>query len=182
MTSGAVRRWFAASLVGSVGVAMVTLARSSFLFRWFAAEPEPDVIVIDLEETIVLGPFVGALDTVVGTFRTERHRSAADECGSRLVKHLDESPVRAAGIVVLTATVTASAVPLADGSLTTDDLYLRLGIALIALLWLRSEASLDDLRATRAARVLRAILEPPEPGMGARDDGDSSSSSLESDE
>jgi hypothetical protein len=39
---------------------------SSVLYRWLTAEPEPDVIVIDLRETWTVGPVVAVLDWGVG--------------------------------------------------------------------------------------------------------------------
>jgi len=39
--------------------------RSSYLYRWLTKEPEPDVIVIDLRETWVVGPLIAALDHVL---------------------------------------------------------------------------------------------------------------------
>jgi hypothetical protein len=39
--------------------------RDSRLYEWLTAEPEPEVIVIDLRETYTVGPFIRLLDTVV---------------------------------------------------------------------------------------------------------------------
>lgn len=40
-------------------------ARQSFLYRWLTKEPEPDVIVIDLRETLSVGPIIALLDRVL---------------------------------------------------------------------------------------------------------------------
>jgi hypothetical protein len=34
--------------------------------RWFTAEPDPESVVIDLRETITVGPFIVLLDRIVG--------------------------------------------------------------------------------------------------------------------
>ncbi len=39
--------------------------RGSRLYEWLTAEPEPEVIVIDLRETYTVGPFIRLLDAVV---------------------------------------------------------------------------------------------------------------------
>jgi len=39
--------------------------RGSWLYQWLTAEPDPEVIVIDLRETYTVGPFVRLLDRVV---------------------------------------------------------------------------------------------------------------------
>lgn len=40
-------------------------ARASFLYRWLTKEPEPDVVVIDLRETLSVGPIIALLDRVL---------------------------------------------------------------------------------------------------------------------
>ncbi|WP_053949000.1 hypothetical protein [Halolamina sediminis] len=42
-----------------------TFVRNSWLYRWLTAEPEPEVIVIDLRETWTVGPFIKLLDWAI---------------------------------------------------------------------------------------------------------------------
>src|SRR6056297_2605402 len=42
----------------------------SWLYRWLTAEPDPDVIVIDLRETQIVGPILAALDWVIDRLST----------------------------------------------------------------------------------------------------------------
>lgn len=42
--------------------------RASYLYRWLTAEPDPDVVVIDLRETYAVGPVIALLDWLVGPF------------------------------------------------------------------------------------------------------------------
>jgi hypothetical protein len=46
---------------GRVGTAI----RSSWLYRWLTADPDPDVIVIDLRETRTVGPVIELLDRTI---------------------------------------------------------------------------------------------------------------------
>ncbi|WP_227134358.1 hypothetical protein [Halorubellus salinus] len=39
--------------------------QESYLYRWLTAEPEPDVVVIDLRETYTVGPFIRLLDATI---------------------------------------------------------------------------------------------------------------------
>jgi hypothetical protein len=39
--------------------------RGSWLYGWLTAEPEPDVIVIDLRETRTVGPVIELLDRAI---------------------------------------------------------------------------------------------------------------------
>ena len=61
--------WGTASCGASMGArAMARVAavtRESFLYRWLTAEPEPDVVVIDLRETYTVGPVIRLLDAGV---------------------------------------------------------------------------------------------------------------------
>lgn len=43
---------------------LATVTRDSWLYRWLTAEPEPEVVVIDLRETYTVGPLIAALDRV----------------------------------------------------------------------------------------------------------------------
>lgn len=44
-----------------------TVVRNSWLYGWLTAEPEPEVIVIDLRETWTVGPFITILDWAIET-------------------------------------------------------------------------------------------------------------------
>lgn len=44
-----------------------TAVQNSWLYGWLTAEPEPEVIVIDLRETYTVGPFIKLLDRVIET-------------------------------------------------------------------------------------------------------------------
>ena len=48
------------------------------LWNWLTAEPDPDVIVIDLRETLTVGPIIAVLDWVVGHL-TRRYRGSTLE-------------------------------------------------------------------------------------------------------
>lgn len=42
--------------------------RASYLYRWLTAEPDPDVVVIDLRETYAVGPVIALLDRLAAPF------------------------------------------------------------------------------------------------------------------
>lgn len=52
------------ALAGRIGIVW----RASFGYRWLTAEPEPDVIVIDLRETVTVGPLLGVIDGLLSPF------------------------------------------------------------------------------------------------------------------
>lgn len=65
--SRAVVRSEANSRSNRVGAAIGNVARNSFLYRWLTAEPDSEVVVIDLRETWTVGPFLTVLERSVQT-------------------------------------------------------------------------------------------------------------------
>ncbi|MUV59818.1 hypothetical protein [Halobacterium sp. CBA1126] len=53
--------------LGSTTDRLTRVVQGSFLYRWLTAEPDPEVIVIDLRETYTVGPFIAILDRIVET-------------------------------------------------------------------------------------------------------------------
>ncbi|KPN29449.1 hypothetical protein SY89_00162 [Halolamina pelagica] len=56
--------------IGTVETAsrwVTNAVRNSWLYNWLTAEPEPEVIVIDLRETWTVGPFIKILDWAIET-------------------------------------------------------------------------------------------------------------------
>lgn len=51
------------------------ITQSSFLYRWLTAEPDPDVVIIDLSETWTAGPIIAILDRTIT--RTSRYWTSA---------------------------------------------------------------------------------------------------------
>jgi len=71
--------------------------RGSWLYGWLTAEPDPEVIVIDLRETYTVGPFVRLLDRtapVVGAVvRGSVTWSVASRVAGAVERWAAESPV-----------------------------------------------------------------------------------------
>lgn len=164
-----VERRITAALVGSVvarrlsrwGRRLGRVVRSSWVSRWLTAEPEPEVIVIDLRETWTVGPIIAVLDRVID-------RIAAWRTGSHVVWYLRDAgkrvraaPIRSLGWML----VTLGAMWIVVAGLEADGV--RVGLAallvLLGLLLTRDTRSLDEVRATKWYRVLAAAFEPPEP-------------------
>lgn len=53
------------SRLAAMATWLVHATRHSVLYRWLTAEPEPEVIVIDLRDTFTVGPIVALLDRLV---------------------------------------------------------------------------------------------------------------------
>ncbi len=153
---------FRASVVATIGTVLARWVRASALYRWFTAEPDPEVIVIDLRETYTVGPLLAVLDRITDAlssgWHTARTGSLTDTTRDAFRKH----PIRTVALVALAALLTNLAVVLAVGTLDTTGLTVRLvGIALAAL-GTRIRVSWKQCTESVTYRSLVAALEPPE--------------------
>ena len=143
--------------------------RHSTLYQWLTAEPDPDVIVIDLRETWTVGPFLQILDWIV-----DRLADAAD--GSRVVGVAQRSVVvtRAAPLRVLGLLAALVGVVVASSSLLGGVSSPRLaaggGLAILGLIAMQDDRDWATLRETRPVALTIAALEPPEPPESGADD------------
>lgn len=56
-----------ANTAAAAGNWVTMVVQNSWLYGWLTAEPEPEVIVIDLRETYTVGPFIRLLDRIIET-------------------------------------------------------------------------------------------------------------------
>jgi hypothetical protein len=143
---------------------------SSFLYRWLTAEPDPEVIVIDLRKTWTVGPCLAVLDRVL----TELNRSRA---GSRVASLLGAttaalraSPIRVLGAVVATLGATLTIATLLTNG-TTTRVVIGLVVLLVGVIATRGDRDWETLRETQLVEVLQRVLEPPAPPENVDNDG-----------
>ncbi|WP_336000622.1 hypothetical protein [Halorientalis halophila] len=148
-----------ASVVGRLADTAGRWTRGSFCYRWLTAEPEPDVIVIDLRETYTVGPMIRLLERVTEPLATAWDRSSTEATG----RAIGDAPVRALGIVVGVAVLVEVALSLALGGISQAGVGWRLILLGLAALAVQIPLSASELAATRGGRLLWAVLEPPEP-------------------
>ena len=145
--------------------------RASFLYRWLTAEPDPDVIVIDLRDTWTVGPFLAVLDRLVSGLARGFDGSRAGAVAGVAVAAIRSRPLRVVGVGT---TAVGGAVVL--GTLLTTGATTGLTVGAVAMLagvvLTRDERDWETLRETRAVDLLRRALEPPEPPDRAAEDVD----------
>jgi len=78
-------RSFEHSTLNWVRARLLEITKASWIYRWLTAEPEPEVIVIDLRETHTVGPFFAMLNAV-----TPRLCSSGKIPASRRLRDLSE--------------------------------------------------------------------------------------------
>lgn len=137
--------------------------RHSFLYRWLTKEPDPEVVVIDLRETATVGPFIALLDRAAARLAPWWRTSSCRRLCAWTAVRLVERPIRALGVVVMTAAAVRLVAAVASGDPGTVTLVVSLGLFAVGALATRSRHSWQDVRETRGYQILAAALEPPEP-------------------
>ncbi|MGM0718437.1 MAG: hypothetical protein ACQET5_14990 [Halobacteriota archaeon] len=138
-----------------------TLVRGSYLYRWLTAEPDPEVIVIDLRETWTVGPFIAILDRVFGGLERAAAGSALVALASVVSKRTLNAPVRVAGLVTILVGILAF--PSALVLDWTAALLVAIGLLAVGTIALFEDRPWAELRETRPIELLVAAFEPPEP-------------------
>jgi len=155
------------ALEASVARSLVDLGirwvESSYLYRWLTAEPDPEVIVIDLRETWTVGPVLAVLDVVLDYLISVAEDSTTLHWIDRALAWIREAPVRSASFGIASATVGYLALANLFGGLSTTTYLTAGGILILAFLGTRVGLTWSELQETAAVRLLVAVLEPPEP-------------------
>jgi hypothetical protein len=137
--------------------------RASWIYRWLTAEPDPDVIVIDLRETLSVGPVIAAMDRTLRWFVPAAATAVVVRLTVYLATVARSRPIRLGsrclGLVVAVG-VTLLAL---TGGLNEITLGLALVLGALAIAGLPSRASFEDIQNHPVTRALVAALEPPEP-------------------
>jgi hypothetical protein len=149
--------------LAAIGTHIARWTRESSLYRWLTAEPDPEVIVIDLRETYTVGPLLALFDRVVGTLSRGWHTASIESLAQATHETLRDHPIRTVSLVALVVFLTSLVVSVVLGSPNSTGLGARLiGIGLAAL-GTRIRVSWDQCTESATYRYLVAALEPPEP-------------------
>ncbi len=149
------------SRLRSAGGTTETAIRNSWLFQWLTAEPDPEVIVIDLRETYTVGPIIRAIDWTVPHVERAWRNSATGRATKKTTRTIADAPVRVASALVLG--LLAARLALAWPIESRIVLGVYAGLAVLALLGLTVDWTLTELAESRVGQLVRAALEPPEP-------------------
>lgn len=166
-----------ASLAGSRIVSAVRAAgsraslwvRHSALYQWLTAEPDPEVIVIDLRETWTVGPFLRVLDWVIDRLIDAATGSRAVAVAQRGVSETRAAPLRVIGLVTAVLGLAIAGGGLLGG-ISTTRLSVGVGLAVAGLIAMQDDRTWATLRETRPVELMIAALEPPDPPDTAADD------------
>ncbi|QAU12245.1 hypothetical protein EKH57_05665 [Halorubrum sp. BOL3-1] len=137
--------------------------RSSYLYRWLTAEPDPDVIVIDLRETWTVGPVIRLLDAVVDRVWPALDDSRVASVVRAGVSHTRDAPAAVSGLMVMIVGLLAGLATIATQGVSTTSLAVAVVALIAGAVATRERRSWDQLRETRPVKLLIAALEPPAP-------------------
>ena len=134
----------------------------SFLYRWLTAEPEPDVIVIDLRETITVGPWLRAIQRAIDWLLPAAVSSAVGRSARSIHHALRTRPVRIGSLVGILLASLVVFISVLTGSGSPPVLAVAGILLVLSLVGLRSTRSWAELTETRAYQILASAFEPPE--------------------
>lgn len=146
-------------------------ARASWSYRWLTAEPEPDVVVIDLRETAVVGPILVILDRLLAPLVRNWPQARTGTVTSRLSERFVTRPIQIVSLVALAGILTNLLFLVALGSPTRTALGIRLVAASLALAGTRVTLSAEELSETDGYELAMGLLAPPEPPEENGEDG-----------
>jgi hypothetical protein len=173
---GSVRAAVRGSRLGRLWGRTAAAVRDSFLYRWLTAEPDPEVIVIDLRETWTVGPFIHRLDAVLDRLLPALDDSRLATAARAAVRQTLAAPVAVGGLAVVAAGLGLGLVSIAAGTLGTTRLGVAAVLVVAGVVATRERRSWAELRETRPVELLIAALEPPEPPEEAAADTEATGS------
>ncbi|WP_459191160.1 hypothetical protein [Halosimplex sp. J119] len=138
-------------------------ARASWLYNWLTAEPDPDIVVIDLRETYVVGPVIRILDWAFDIFGRGWEHARSGRLFEEFYRLLVDRPIQIGSAAVLAAVVAGLAMTIVLGSPTRETIGFGLLAASVALAGTRIRVSWDEVTDSQTYELLVALLEPPEP-------------------
>lgn len=139
-----------------------SIGQESFLYRWLTAEPEPDVIVIDLRETKSAGPILATLDRALGTLIPHSKYATISSLGRQVATSTRAAPIRVLSVLVLAISTLGLLGSVITGS-GPGVVLAWLAVIALALPGTLVTSSWDELRETRYFAGLIDAFEPPAP-------------------
>jgi len=143
-----------------------SVVRASYLYRWLTAEPDPDVIVIDLRETWTVGPVIAILDWLFAQFEDAVEGSRVVALAAVVYERTLAAPIRVGGLATLVAAALVGLLGVVSGGRSA--LFVAAALIAVGTLGLFEDRSWGELRQTRPVELLVAALEPPTPPESAQ--------------
>jgi len=166
--AGTTRHSRLSGLTGRLG----RFVEASWLYRWLTAEPDPDVVVIDLRETLTVGPWLAAIERAVKWLLPATVSSVLFRLGRGTAALLRARPVQLPSLLVGSIAAAGLVLTAATGEPSRPVVAVLALVIVFATLGSRVDRSWAEVRESRWVGLLAAAFEPPEPpaGPGDRDE------------
>lgn len=128
--------------------------RNSWLYGWLTKEPEPNVVVIDLRETLSVNPFLELLDNVLDSVVPAWISSRIHRLIETTVNHIRKAPVRVLSLASLAILTAYLVVGTATGTLSTTSLAFGLLLALILAFGTKVTHSWNEIKQSPITRTI----------------------------
>ena len=135
---------------------------TSWLYRWLTDEPDPAVVVIDLRETLALGPLLARLEIAIRDAIGVMPTSGGLRRGFQLRTRFQKRPVRVVSFALIGVVLLASIPLLAAGETVEFATFLLCGLLLIGLRGTQSTVSWAEIKETDAYKTIITVFEPPD--------------------
>lgn len=161
------------STVYRIGRRIKRLFASSWLYRWLTAEPDPDVIVIDLRKTRSAGPILQVLEQTITALLPAVATSGVTRTVNRTRRRLNARPIRVLSIGLIALLLTLLSVLVLSGDLNEVVVVGLIVLLILAVRGTQSTRSMEAIRQTWWFKTLVRAFEPPEPpGQAPSEDDD----------
>jgi len=150
------------ALVGGLVEDAVDAVESSWVYGWTGDGPDSGVVVIDLRDTISVGPVQTARDELLEYLLPASTYSLLVRTCHRLLDEVLDAPVRVSSFAVLVAVLGGATLGAALGVVDANGYLLAVAFAVLAAVGTRIRVDYTDLAGSRSVRRLGRLLEPPE--------------------
>lgn len=135
---------------------------TSWLYRWLTDEPDPAVVVIDLRETLALGPLLARLEIAIRDAIGVMPTSGGLRRGFQLRARFQQRPIRVVSFGLIGVVLLAFIPLLATGETVGFVTFLLFGLLLVGLRGTQSSISWAEIKETDAYKTISTVFEPPD--------------------
>jgi len=136
---------------------------SSWLYRWLTAEPDAEVVVIDLRETLSAGPVLAQIDQRIRDFIAVMPTSGGLRRGYRLRDGFRTHPIRIVSFGALGVILVGFVAVAAAGGPLGIATFVLIAALLVAARGTQNRTPLSEITDTRWYQSLAETFEPPAP-------------------
>ncbi|MFC7071574.1 hypothetical protein ACFQJ7_16825 [Halovenus rubra] len=159
-----------ASQVAGVATNAQHVVTSSWSYRWLVTDPDPDLVVIDLRQTLTVGPWLRVIARTLNWVLPAAVSSTLVRTSQRLYRQLVVRPVQIVSLFFAFGAIGLLATATTGTSLSVALVFSALGFAFLAAIGSRITMSWHEVQETRGYRRLAKIFDPPEPSESQESD------------